>query len=77
VTNVPGPPVPLYLLEAPLLEAYPVVPLFANQAVGVALFSYDRGLYWGVNSDWDRVPDLHDLIDDLALEFTELRKCAA
>ena len=77
VTNVPGPPVPLYLLEAPLLEVYPVVPLFANQAVGVALFSYDRGLYWGVNADWDRVPDLHDLIDALALEFTELQKSAA
>jgi WS/DGAT/MGAT family acyltransferase len=74
VTNVPGPRVPLYLLEAPLLEIYPVVPLFDNTALGVALFSYHDGLYWGFNSDWDRMHDLHDFVDALALEFTELRK---
>src|SRR5204863_5252495 len=40
VTNVPGPPVPLYLLGAPLVCGYPVVPLFENQGVAVAIFSY-------------------------------------
>src|SRR5262249_13163938 len=49
VTNVPGPPVPLYLLGARLLEGYPLVPLFENQALGVALFSYLDRLYWGFN----------------------------
>jgi diacylglycerol O-acyltransferase / wax synthase len=77
VTNVPGPAFPLYLLEAPLLEIYPVVPLFANQGLGVALFSYSGGLYWGLNSDWDRIPDLHELADGLALHFEELSKAAA
>ena len=77
VTNVPGPPIPLYLLGAPVLETYPMVPLFTNQALGIALCSYHGGLYWGLNSDWDRIPDLHDLIDMLALEFEELHKAAA
>jgi WS/DGAT/MGAT family acyltransferase len=77
VTNVPGPQLPLYLQGAPLLEAYPMVPLFANQALGIALFSYDGSLYWGLNSDWDRVPDLHDLADALLTSFEELRKAAA
>ncbi len=36
VTNVPGPPVPLYLLGARMLEAYPLVPLFMGQALGIA-----------------------------------------
>jgi diacylglycerol O-acyltransferase len=76
VTNVPGPAEALYLCGAPLLEAYPVVPLYSNQALGIALFSYHGGLYWGFNSDWDRIPDLHDLVDGLALEFQELRKAA-
>jgi len=76
VTNVPGPGVPLFLLEAPLLEIYPVVPLFRNQALGVALFGYHDGLFWGVNSDWDRVADLHDFVEGLVRSFDELAKGA-
>ena len=76
VTNVPGPADPLYLGGAPLLEPYPVVPLYSNQALGIALLSYRRRLYWGLNSDWDRLPDLHALVDDLAIEFEQLRKAA-
>jgi diacylglycerol O-acyltransferase / wax synthase len=74
VTNVPGPQVPLFLLEAPLLSSYPMLPLFANQTLGVALFSYADGLYWGVNSDWDAVPDLHDFVEALSVEFETLRR---
>ena len=73
VTNVPGPQMPLYLLEAPLRESYPMVPLFENQAVGVALFSYAGGLYWGVSADWDAIPDLHDFVTALQDEFQGLR----
>jgi hypothetical protein len=76
VTNVPGPPLPLYLLGARLRESYPMVPLFANQGLGIALFSYDGGLYWGINSDWDALPDLHDFIDGLADGLTELAGAA-
>jgi WS/DGAT/MGAT family acyltransferase len=74
VTNVPGPPVPLYLLGAPVLATYPILPLYENQAMGVALLSYADGLYWGVTADWDRVPDVHDIAQDLATSFEELRK---
>jgi len=76
VTNVPGPPVPLFLLDAPLLEAFPLVPLYENQAMGIALLSYADGLFWGLSSDWDRVPDLHDIALGLADAFEELRKAA-
>ena len=77
VTNVPGPQFRTYLLGAPLVEAYPLVPLYRNQALGIALFSYDGGLYWGLNADWDALPDLHDLVVALADEFGSLRKAAA
>ncbi|MCX5739172.1 MAG: wax ester/triacylglycerol synthase family O-acyltransferase [Proteobacteria bacterium] len=77
VTNVPGPQFQAFLLSAPLVEAYPLVPLYRNQALGIALFSYNGGLYWGLNADWDALPDLHDLIDALATEFDALRKAAA
>jgi WS/DGAT/MGAT family acyltransferase len=76
VTNVPGPQVLGYLLGAPLRAAYPLVPLYKNQALGIALFSYDGGLFWGLNADWDALPDLHRLVEALAVDFEELRKAA-
>jgi diacylglycerol O-acyltransferase / wax synthase len=76
VTNVPGPPVPLYLLGARLLEGYPLVPLFENQALGVALFSYGDHLFWGFNGDWDLVPDLNHFADDVEASFDELYAAA-
>jgi len=39
-TNVAGPPVPLYLAGAPLLELFPVVSLVANLPPAVAALSY-------------------------------------
>jgi len=75
VTNVPGPPFPVYFLGAPMREIYPVVPLYADQALGIALFSYDGGLFWGFNADWDALPDLHDIVGHVDAEFQTL--CAA
>ncbi len=72
VTNVPGPQVPLYLLGARMTESYPIVPLMATQCLGIALFSYAGGLYWGFNADWDAVPDLHDFVVAIDASFREL-----
>ena len=72
VTNVPGPPTPLYLLGARMTEVYPLVPLSANQGLGIALFSYAGKLHWGFNADWDVVPDLHDFVADIDASFAEL-----
>jgi WS/DGAT/MGAT family acyltransferase len=74
VTNVPGPQTPVFLSGARMLASYPLVPLFDNQALGVALFSYDGELFWGFNSDWDAVPDLHDFVLAVEHEFEALRK---
>jgi diacylglycerol O-acyltransferase len=72
VTNVPGPPVPFYLLGAPMVAAYPHLPLFENQGLGVALFSYAGTLYWGVGADWNQMPDLGEFMRDIAESFDEL-----
>jgi diacylglycerol O-acyltransferase len=76
VTNVPGPPTPLYLLGSRMTEVYPLVPLSANQGLGVALFSYAGKLHWGFNADWDILPDLHDFVADIAASFAELLEAA-
>ena len=57
VTNVPGPPVPLYALGARLLEAFPILPLVGNQSLAVAALSYDGQLNMGVLSDPATCPD--------------------
>lgn len=72
VTNVPGPPIPLYLAGAPLAEMFPQVPLFLNQGLGIALFSYAGKLYWGLNADRDVLPDIADLKRALLDSFDEL-----
>jgi hypothetical protein len=77
VTNVPGPQVPLFFLGSEMLTTFPVVPLFHNQAMVVGLFSYNGGLFWGVNADWEHVPDLHDFILALEKSFQELQQRAA
>jgi WS/DGAT/MGAT family acyltransferase len=76
VTNVPGPRTPLYLLGARMLEAHPLVPLLGTLGLGIALLSYERTLSWGFTADWDLVPDLHELVVDVAREFTLLREVA-
>ncbi len=55
---------------------YPLVPLAWNQGLGIALFSDDGGLCWGFNSDWDALPDVHDLVTALEVEFEALHKAA-
>jgi WS/DGAT/MGAT family acyltransferase len=72
VSNVPGPPFPLYLLGARLLAGYPLIPLFEHQGLAVALLSYSEKLFWGFNADWDLVPDLGEFIGGVAESFGEL-----
>jgi WS/DGAT/MGAT family acyltransferase len=76
VSNIPGPRVPLYLLGARQLEMYPVLPLIGNQALGIAIMSYDDGLGWGVIADWDALPDLHELVDLVGSSHDELQRLA-
>jgi diacylglycerol O-acyltransferase / wax synthase len=72
VTNVPGPQCPLYLLGARLVDIHPHVPLFPNQGLGVALFSYAGKLCWGFSADPDLVPDLPEFRRCVSASFDEL-----
>jgi len=72
VTNVPGPQLPLYMIGSRMLAAYPLGPLFLNQALNIALLSYDGRLHWGLNGDWDVLPDLRDLVGAIHASFDEL-----
>ena len=72
ITNVPGPQQTLYALGAPMREVYPLVPLAAEHAVGVAAASYDGSVFFGVVADRDTVPDLEVMLHALGASVEEL-----
>ena len=76
VTNVPGPPIPLYFLGAKMHAIYPMMPLFPNQALSVAVLSYNGRMFWGFNSDWDALPDVHNLVEGVGAQFRALHAAA-
>jgi WS/DGAT/MGAT family acyltransferase len=76
ITNIPGPQFPLYALGARMRRIIPLVPLFADHAVGMAIVSYDGELVFGINSDYAATPDLELLATGLREEFAELSALA-
>jgi diacylglycerol O-acyltransferase / wax synthase len=76
VTNVPGPQFPLYLLGRRMLETFPMVPLAKNQALGVALLSYDGSINFGLVGDFDLLWDLDELARDVRESLEELAASA-
>jgi WS/DGAT/MGAT family acyltransferase len=73
VSNAAGPPVPLYLAGARLLELFPMMPTMGNLTLVVAALSYDGQLNLTAVGDRDRCPDVEvfaqgvrGAIDDLA-----------
>jgi WS/DGAT/MGAT family acyltransferase len=76
VTNVPGPQFPLYVLGRRLRAMYPQVPLAKNQALGIAIMSYDGRLDFGLLGDFDALPDIELLAVELAGALDELAAAA-
>ncbi len=73
ITNVPGPQRPLYAHGALLRELHPVVPLAAEHAVGIAIFSYNGLLSIGINADCESMPDLAELAYGIEQGIEQLR----
>jgi diacylglycerol O-acyltransferase / wax synthase len=71
-TNVPGPQQPLYLAGRRMLEAFPFVPLGGSVRVGVAIFSYDGGINFGVTGDRDTAADIGVLCEGIERGVADL-----
>jgi len=76
VTNVPGPQVPLYMMGARLIEAFPIVPLTQNLTVVVGILSYDGTLHFGLWADREAGGDLEVLAGGIEDAFAEMVKAA-
>lgn len=67
-SNVPGPPLPLYLAGVRVTEVYPLVATI-GAAVNITMVTYDGDAYIGVSADDRAVTDLDDLVADLRAGF--------
>jgi diacylglycerol O-acyltransferase len=76
-TNVPGPQQPLFLVGRRMLEAFPFVPLGGQVRIGVAIFSYDGGINFGVTGDSDPAPDIGVLCRGIERGVAELLRTPA
>jgi len=70
VSNVPGPPMPVYLLGRRLEAIHPFVPLSPQRrALSIGVISYDGGVYFGLAGDRDRMDDLDAFAGFVAAEL--------
>jgi hypothetical protein len=77
VSNIPGPQFPLYLLGRRLADLFPQAPLAANQALSIAVMSYDGTMGFGLLADRDALPDVDVIAQGIEASIAELRsRCA-
>jgi WS/DGAT/MGAT family acyltransferase len=76
VTNVAGPPVPLYLAGARLLELFPMMPVMGNLTLVVGVLSYAGQLNLTATADHDRRPDLEVFVQGVRSALDDLTRTA-
>lgn len=72
VSNVPGPPVPLYLAGSRMEAMFPIGPVIHNQRVNITVVSYLDQMYLGVVADRAHVPAVRDLVECIEDEVKRL-----
>ena len=77
VSNVPGPPIPLYYAGARMEGIYPVSVVSDGMGLNITVFSYLDKLQFGLVADRDLVPDLWDMMDDIQKEMELLHGLVA
>jgi diacylglycerol O-acyltransferase len=77
VTNVPGPQIPLYVLGRELQDIFPVGFLPPNQALFVAIMSYNGSVNFGLLADFDAIDDVDLIGEGIERSIAELTEAAA
>lgn len=73
ISNVPGPPVPLYLAGARMLTNYPASIVVHGIALNITVQSYDQSLDFGLTADAAAMPDVCDLADAIRVAWDDQR----
>lgn len=72
ISNVPGPPVPIYLAGAQQVAAFPVSVVTDGLGLNITVLSYRDSIDIGMLADRELVPDVDVLIDHMREELAAL-----
>ncbi|MCU1429199.1 MAG: diacylglycerol O-acyltransferase [Actinomycetia bacterium] len=76
ISNVPGPPFPLYMAGAKLLSLSPMGPLLYGGGLNITVISYMDQLEFGFLACPELVPDLWSIADGIEIALEELEESA-
>jgi len=72
ISNVPGPPVPLYLAGAQLQANYPVSVVTDGAGLNITVLSYLDNVDIGIICDREQMPDVQRVLDGMQAELQAL-----
>jgi len=76
ISNVPGPPIPLYFAGAKLVGMYPLGPVMDGAGLNVTVLSYMDVMDWGLIACRELMPNLWGLAGAIPDALAELVKAA-
>lgn len=72
ISNVPGPPMPIYLAGSRMEAMFPLGPVVPNQRINLTVVSYLDDMYLGAIADREYVPDVGLLVEHVRDEVKRL-----
>jgi WS/DGAT/MGAT family acyltransferase len=76
LSNVPGPPIPLYLAGARLVGIYPLGPVMDGAGLNITMLSQEDRVGFGIVACPDLVPDVWKIAEAIPEALHELSTCA-
>jgi diacylglycerol O-acyltransferase / wax synthase len=73
ISNVPGPPVPLYFMGARILALYPLGPVFHGAGLNITVMSNNGRIHVGIIACRESMPDVEDLVRRFPAELATLK----
>lgn len=73
ISNVPGPPVPLYFMGARIEALYPLGPVFHGAGLNVTVMSNNGRVHVGIIACRESMPDVEDLVRRFPVELARLK----
>lgn len=77
ISNVPGPPVPLYFMDAEIRGLYPLGPVFHGAGLNITVMSNNGRMHVGIIACRESMPDVDDLVSRFPRELGALEAAVA